>query len=270
MDAPETTLDVDSDGVALFTLNRPSKMNALSGAMFATDLPAFVDRIERDDAIRAVVITGAGGNFCSGADVSSMRRNDDTPAPGRESQLRGLLGVLYRLINLPKPTIAAVDGIAFGGGFSLAMTTDILLASPRARFCLVFGRIGLIPDMTIAHTLPRAIGPRRAKELAFTARSFGVEEAEKLGLVNAVHFPETLVDEARAMARNLAKGSATSQALAKSLINRSLDASQAELTDAECAAQQAARVTDFHAEAVRRFVAKEPRLYDWDQIVKAG
>lgn len=263
--ATETTLEVN-DGVAVFTLNRPAKMNALSQRMFDVDLPEMVRRVEQDDAIRCLVLTGAGGHFCSGADVSRMQGADGKPAEGRSSNLPKVLEVMYRLINLNKPTIAAVDGVAFGGGFSLAMAADVILASERARFCLVFGRIGLIPDMAMAYTLPRAIGARRAKELAFTARSFGAEEAERMGLVNAVHPAETLVEEARTMARNLAKGSATSQALAKALIDRSLSSSQAELTDAECAAQEAARHTDFHREAVRRFLAKEPRLYDWDQM----
>lgn len=266
MDAPETTFEIDDDGVALFTLNRPTKMNAISQGMFDHDLPDLVQRLEQDDAIKALVITGAGGNFCSGADVTRMQTSDGGPVQSRSSGLRKTLGVLYRLINLKKPTIAAVDGVAFGGGFSLAMTADIMLASPRARFCLVFGRIGLIPDMAIAYTLPRAIGPRRAKELAFTARSFGVEEAERMGLLNAVHAPDVLVDKAVEMARNMAKGSGPAQALAKSLIDRSLASSQAEMTDAECAAQQAMRVSEFHGEAVRRFLAKEPRLYDWDQM----
>ncbi len=268
MDAPETTLEIDDAGVAVFTLNRPDKMNAISQRMFDQDLPAMIDRVEKDDAIRALVLTGAGGNFCSGADVTRMQRNDGAPEPGRSSGLRRILDVMYRIVNLPKPTIAAVDGIAFGGGFSLAMTADVMLASPKARFCLVFGRIGLIPDMAIAYTLPRAIGARRAKELAFTARSFGVEEAEKLGLLNGVHPAETLVEEAVAMARNMARGSGEAQALAKSLFDRSLASSQAEMTDAECAAQETVRHTDFHREAVRRFLAKEPRLYDWDQMTK--
>lgn len=266
--AQETTLEVSDAGVATFTLNRPTKMNAISQAMFDVDLPNMIARVERDDAIRALVITGAGGHFCSGADVTRMQKSDGAPEPGRESGLRRTLDVIYRIVNLPKPVISAVDGIAFGGGFSLAMTADIMLATPRAKFCLVFGRIGLVPDMGIAYTLPRAIGPRRAKELAFTARSFGVEEAEAMGLINGIHAPDALLGAAQEMAGRMTNGSAVSQALSKSLFDRSLSSSQADLTDAECAAQQTARMTDFHREAVRRFLAKEPRLYDWDQMTR--
>jgi len=266
MSEPETTFEVDDHGVALFTLNRPAKMNALTQKMFDVDLPEMTARVERDDGIRALVLAGAGGAFCSGADVTRMQRADGAPADGRDSNLRAVLDMMYRLINLKKPTISAVDGVAFGGGFSLAMAADIMLASPRAKFCLVFGRIGLIPDMAIAYTLPRAIGARRAKELAFTGRSFGVEEAVRMGVVNAVHPAEDLTAAAVAMARNLARGSGEAQALAKSLLDRSLASTQAEMTDAECAAQQSVRQTDFHREAVRRFLAKEPRLYDWDAM----
>lgn len=267
-EAPHSTFEVTEDGVAIFTLNRPDKMNAISQQIFDVDLPAMIDRAEKDDSIRALVLAGAGGNFCSGADVSGMQKSDGGPVESRASGLRDTLGVIYRIVNLPKPVISAVDGIAFGGGFSLAMTADIMLASQRAKFCLVFGRIGLIPDMGIAYTLPRAIGARRAKELAFTARSFGVEEAERMGLINGVYAPEALLNEATKMARNLAKGSPSAQALAKALLDRSLASSQAEMTDAECAAQQAVRTDAFHAEAVRRFLAKEPRLYDWDALAR--
>ena len=107
--------------------------------------------------------------------------------------------------------------------------------------------------------------PLRSHTVALTA-----EQADKLGLINDVHAPEDLRDRAVAMARNLAKGSPEAQALAKSLLDRSLASSQGEMTDAECAAQEAVRYTEFHREAVRRFLAKEPRLYDWDQLSAAG
>ena len=114
--------------------------------------------------------------------------------------------------------ISAVDGIAFGGGFSLAVTADIVMAT-RARFSLVFGRIGLIPDMTAACVLPRLIGPQRTKELTFTARSFGVEEAMSMGIVQEVHEAEALPPAAKRMASQLSQGSATAMAEAKRLID---------------------------------------------------
>lgn len=261
----ETTLEVE-DGVAVFTLNRPEKMNAISQNMFEHDLPDMVARVSEDDDIRVLILAGAGGNFCSGADVSRMG-GDKKPSPeDRDNKLRGILNYLYKLVNLPKPVISAVDGNAFGGGFSLAVTADIVMATPRARFSLVFGRIGLIPDMTAAYVLPRLIGPQRTKELTFTARSFGVDEAVSMGIVQEVYEAEALLPAAKQIAAQLSHGSSTAMAEAKRLIDMSLQSSQAEMIDAECAAQLACRGTEFHGEAVRRFMTKAPGLYDWDAM----
>ena len=261
----ETTLEVE-DGVAVFTLNRPEKMNAISENMFEHDLPDMVARVSEDDDIRVLILAGAGGNFCSGADVSRMG-GDKKPSPeDRDNKLRSILDYLYKLVNLPKPVISAVDGNAFGGGFSLAVTADIVMATPRARFSLVFGRIGLIPDMTAAYVLPRLIGPQQTKELTFTARSFGVDEAVSMGIVQEVYEAEVLLPAAKQIAAQLSHGSSAAMAEAKRLIDMSLQSSQAEMIDAECAAQLACRGTEFHGEAVRRFMTKEPRLYDWDAM----
>ena len=201
----ETTLEVE-DGVAVFTLNRPEKMNAISKDMFQHDLPDMVARVTEDDDIRVLILAGAGGNFCSGADVSRMGGENKPSPEDRDGKLRGILDYLYKLVNLPKPVISAVDGNAFGGGFSLAVTSDIVMATPRARFSLVFGRIGLIPDMTAAYVLPRLIGPQRTKELTFTARSFGVDEAVSMGIVQEVHEADALLPAARQMASQLSHG----------------------------------------------------------------
>ncbi len=261
----ETTLEVE-DGVAVFTLNRPEKMNAISQNMFEHDLPDMVARVSEDDDIQVLILAGAGGNFCSGADVSRMGGEKKPSPENRDNKLRSILDYLYKLVNLPKPVISAVDGNAFGGGFSLAVTADIVMATPRARFSLVFGRIGLIPDMTAAYVLPRLIGPQRTKELTFTARSFGVDEAVSMGIVQEVYEAEALLPAAKRIAAQLSHGSSTAMAEAKRLIDMSLQSSQAEMIDAECAAQLACRGTEFHGEAVRRFMTKAPRLYDWDAM----
>lgn len=265
MAAPETIFEV-VNGVGTMTLNRPAKMNAISQNMFDHDLPDMVARVEADESIRVLILTGAGGNFCSGADIGRMAGASPKSPEERSEGLRRTLDWIYRLVNLDRPVIAAVDGVAFGGGFSLALTADIILATPRARFCQVFGRIGLIPDMGSAYLLPRVVGPRRAKELALTARSIAVDEAQALGIVQAVHEPEALLPAARGMAERLATGSLVAQAQAKALIDRSSNSSQADMIEAEIAAQFACRATDFHQEAIRRFNNKEPRLYDWDAM----
>ncbi len=256
------------DGVATFTLNRPKKLNAINQNMFDRDFPELVDRMEADETIRTLILTGAGGNFCSGADVGRMGADSPRTPEQKKNGLRNTLEWIYRLANVEQPVIAAVDGIAYGGGFSLALTADIVLATPRARFSLVFGRIGLIPDMAITYFLTRVIGPKRMKELAFTARNVSAEEAVDLGIVNALHAPEELLPAAQEMARKLSCGSQVALAQAKQLIDRSLDSSQAEMLEAEVEAQPRCRASNFHEEAVRRFTNKEPRLYDWDAMTR--
>ena len=268
MSEPESILEVQ-DGVATFTLNRPKKLNAISQNMFENDFPNLVDRVESDESLRTLILTGAGGNFCSGADVGRMGADSPRTPEQKKNGLRDTLGWIYRLANVDRPVIAAVDGIAYGGGFSLALTADIVLATPRAKFCLVFGRIGLIPDMAITYFLTRVIGPKRMKELAFTARTISAAEALEMGIVNAILEPEALLPEAQAMARRFTAGSRVAMAQAKQLIDRSLNSTQEEMLDAEVEAQPHCRDSSFHEEAVRRFANKEPRLYDWDAMVRA-
>lgn len=265
----ETIFEV-RDGIGLLTLNRPGKFNAISQSMFDRDLPETVARVEADPSIRVLVLTGAGGNFCSGADVSRMGADAPADHAGRDANLRRVLAMMYGLINLDRPVISAVDGVAFGGGMSLALAADMVLATERARFCAVFGRIGLVPDMALAHTLPRLVGPRLAKEMAFTARSYNGREAKELGIVRSLHAPERLLGDALALAERLTHGSAAAFAGAKALINRSLSSGRDEMMDAEAEAQLACRGTEFHEEAVRRFLHKEPRLYDWDAMERAA
>jgi len=269
MSEAETTFNV-TDGVGLFTMNRPKKMNAISQNMFENDFPDMINKVESDKSIRSLILTGAGGNFCSGADVGRMGGNKLSSAEDRKNGLRKTLEWIYRLGNLDRPVIAAVDGIAYGGGFSLALTADIVLATPRARFCLVFGRIGLIPDMGVTYFLTRVVGPKRMKELAYTARTISAEEALEMGIVNAIHEPEALLPAAREMAARFTSGSQVAMAQAKQLIDRSMNSTQEEMLEAEVEAQPFCRETDFHAEAVRRFASKEPRLYDWDAMARTA
>lgn len=267
METPEILFDV-ANGIGTLTFNRPAKFNALTLSMRDAGIPDTLTRIENDPEIRVLILTGAGGNFCSGADVGRMGGNAPSAPEERSAGLRRTLDWVYRLVNLDRPVIAAVDGVAFGGGFSVALTADIVLATPRARFCQVFGRIGLIPDMGSAYLLPRVVGPRKAKELALTARTIYPDEAKELGIVQTIHEPEVLLPAARELAARLAKGSPTALAGAKQLMDRSISSSQAEMIEAEVAAQLKCRATEYHNDAVRRFAAKEQRLYDWDAMVK--
>ncbi len=266
--ADTVRLDI-TDGVAVATLNRPQAKNALDADMMRIHMPALVERLRDDAAIRAVILTGAGGDFCSGADVKRMGGASTLTHAERNENLRTILGWVYGLMQLPKPVIAAVDGVAYGGGFSLALTADMVLASSRARFCLSFGRIGLTPDMGVGYTLPRRVGAARAKELAFTARSFGAEAAVAMGIADAVHPPETLLGEAQRIARRLTEASPVALAQAKRLFDMSLDSTPAEMVEAELQGQFACRQTDYHEDAVARFARKEPYRFNWDAMDKA-
>lgn len=257
-----------SDGVATFTINRPDARNALSAELQA-DLRDLLDEITGNDSVRALIITGAGGAFCAGGDVKAMNRGLG-PAGGSRASIVAIHGWLERLYNLDCPVIAAVDGPAFGGGFSLALACDFILASTRARFCSVFGRIGLVPDMALLHTLPRAVGLPRAKELMYTARTVDPQEAMDLGLVLSLHEPDDLLPAARELAGRLAMGSKTAQGLTKTYVQQSLHTDYRGMMEMEVAGQTVCFDSEFHRDAVRRFSEKQPLTYNWDELSKAA
>src|SRR3546814_8776890 len=142
-------------GVALITLNRPHAKNALDAVM-RLELASVVATIQGDESVRAVIITGAEGAFCSGGDIRGMQ---DSTAEDARARMISMHDRCEPLINLDRPVIAAVDGVAYGAGLGLALAADILLATPRARFCASFLRVGLFPDFALVYTLPRAVGP---------------------------------------------------------------------------------------------------------------
>jgi len=256
------------DGVATFTMNRPERRNALSLEL-RQDFVDLMAEVRGNDAVRALVIIGAGGAFCAGGDVKSMGAGLGSAADGR-ARILEIHAWLQELYNLDCPTIAAVDGPAFGGGFSLALACDFVLATPRARFCAVFGRIGLIPDMAMLYLLPRAIGLQRAKELMMTTRVHDAAEAQALGLVLEQHAPEALVDAAQALGARLAEGSKTAQALTRAYAHLSLHSDYRTMMELEVVGQTVCFDTDYHREAVRRFKDKEPLRYDWEALGRAA
>ncbi|WP_416897368.1 MAG: enoyl-CoA hydratase/isomerase family protein [Minwuia sp.] len=256
--------ELGEDGVALWTMTEPEIMNPLTPELH-NDFDTLVDRVEGNEDIRALIIAGEGRAFSAGGNVKGMATREFN-AHGMRNKLISAHQWVERLYNLDCPVIAAVDGLAFGGGFSFCLLADFVLASPKARFCSVFGRIGLIPDLGVLYTLPRIVGMSTAKELMYTARSIDAEEAKEMGIVHAIHSSEALMDEARTFAQRLAKGSKPAMALTKRVVNGAYEMSYRDLVDAEANGQALMFTTDFHKEAVRRFMAKEPRLYDWDQM----
>jgi 2-(1,2-epoxy-1,2-dihydrophenyl)acetyl-CoA isomerase len=170
-----------NEGVATLTLHRPAQKNAIDETM-RSEVAQVLAGLSRDRDVRALVITGAGGAFCTGGDLRSIATaNLDTE--GWRQRLKASHAWLNELISLDRPIVAAVDGAAYGAGFSLALAADFILASPRARFCMSFLRIGLVPDFGAFYTLPRVVGVQRAKELMLSARDVSAEEAKALGIV---------------------------------------------------------------------------------------
>ncbi|MGE0152038.1 MAG: enoyl-CoA hydratase/isomerase family protein [Reyranellaceae bacterium] len=254
------------DGVATLTLNRPEARNALSMPM-RRDLDAALAilKARAGDEVKALILTGAGGAFCAGGDVKAMhQRSGAGDAFAARERLREAHNRLLDLMNLEMPVIVAVDGAAAGAGFSLSLVGDFILASSRAFFAQSFVRIGLVPDWNGLFLLPRLVGLQKAKELMFTGRRIGATEAQELGLVHAVYPPEELMDAARDMARRFRDAPTRTIGLTKNILNQSLHLDPRAVLELEAFAQATARSSDYHKAAVRRFVEKQPALFDWD------
>jgi len=241
------------DHVVTITLNRPAKKNAANAAMWSELLETFLDIRERDDD-RVIVITGAGGNFCSGADLSGG---------GAEAARRHQLAVMRHigdaalaLHRMPKPTIAKVNGVAVGAGCNLALGCDLIVASDEARFSEIFARRGLTIDFGGSWILPRLVGMHRAKELALLADIISAKEAEAMGLVNRV-VPvgelDAFVDD---WATRLAAGPPIALAQTKRLLNNAFMVTMEQALEDEGAAQTVNFGTQDTVEAMAAFIEK--------------
>lgn len=200
-----TTLDVTrpQPEVALITLNRPEKLNALNPEL-VEELHATLDHVDRDDTCRVVVLTGSGRGFCSGLDLTAPSPDSELgmPQSGMRWQER-IANLTTKLIRLRQPVIAAVNGPAYGGGFALALASDIRVAGAGARFCTQFIKLGLGGcDIGVSYTLPRVVGAGQAFDLILTARTVEADEALRIGLVSRLAESSAL-DDALAIAETL-------------------------------------------------------------------
>lgn len=254
-----------ADGIARFHMNRPDVLNALTEEL-RVDFSHMLDLIEADPDIKVLILSGEGRAFSAGGNVKGMANRPSMSPSAFRDRLRTLHVWLKRLVELRCPVIAKVDGLAFGGGFALALTADLVFASSNARFSAVFGRIGLIPDMALLYTLPRVVGRQRAKELMFTARSFDAHEAKALGIVLDVCEPDDLDAHVDNFAAGLTAGSTQAMALTKQLVNRAHESDYDTMAELEANGQAMMVATDFHVEAVRRFANKETPLFNWDTM----
>jgi 2-(1,2-epoxy-1,2-dihydrophenyl)acetyl-CoA isomerase len=250
----ETILYDVTDGVATVTFNRPDAMNATTD-QFYREMQGLIRDIAADDAIGAVIITGAGRAFCAGADVKSM--NPDMALLDRRKRHRWILADILRpLVNLEKPVIAAVNGAAVGAGFNIALAADIIIASEAAVFSQIFTRLGLVPDLGGLHLLTRVVGLNKAKELCFTAKKINAQEALSLGVANHVVPADKLMEEARKLAIEIAAGPPTALAMIKTLLNKSSNSTLEQMLEFESYAQTLAYTTPEHKEGVAAFREK--------------
>ncbi|GAB2915670.1 enoyl-CoA hydratase-related protein [Streptomyces sp. NPDC007002] len=260
---PEATvLHALAGGVSRITLNRPEAMNAVTWAQRERIIDLLAEA-SADPAVRAVVLTATGRGFCAGADLRA------TPAPARERApgdvartIRlGAQRLIAAVLDCEKPVIAAVNGTAAGIGAHLAFACDLVLAADTATFVEVFVRRGLVPDGGGAYLLPRLVGPQRAKELMFFGDALPAADAERLGLVNRTVPAGELAALTEEWADRLAQGPTRAVALAKQLVNASLDGDRATAFAAEAAAQEINMTTRDADEGVASFVERRPAAY---------
>jgi enoyl-CoA hydratase/carnithine racemase len=260
--------------VLVCRLNRPTALNGLTGALLVEYLGLLADA-RADDAVRVVITTGEGDAFSAGADVSDL--SSETAQKGLNALLHerlGLAGTLsaadrafdrlgigretLAIKNYDKPLIAAVNGAAAGGGFALAMLHDIRLASEQATFTSAFVRIGLVAEMGLSYTLPRAIGLEAAMDVMYTGRSVNAAEARELGLVRKVVAHEQLISEAMAYADQIAAQPPVAVQFAKRALVRSLDSALLAQLELEWSYQVAAFDTDDAREGITAFRERRP------------
>lgn len=249
--------------VAIVTLDRPEKKNPLTFEAYAELLDTFRALVDCAD-VKAVVLTGAGGNFCSGGDVLEII------APLTERDTKGLLAftrmtgdVVKAIRGCPQPVIAAIDGVCVGAGACLAIASDLRIGTPKAKTAFLFVRVGLAGcDMGACALLPRVIGQGRAAELLLTGRSMSADEGLRWGFFNRLHPREQLLEEALGLGAELAKGPTFAHMMTKTMLNQEWNMGIEAAIEAEAQAQALCMQTEDFRRAYRAFVAKTPPEFE--------
>jgi len=252
-------------GIATITLNRPQRLNAIGGTM-SEELQQALEDANSDDEVRVLIITGAGKGFCSGADVTGLGTLADVAdAPWRLSAKSPAAGGIQSFVvpfyNFEKPTIAAVNGVAAGGGFSIALACDIRIASDRARFSQIFIRRGLVPDTGSSYFMPRVAGMSKACEMVFTGEVLDAEEAKDCGIVSRVVPHDKLMPAVRELAARITAGPPIAMKLAKRALYKGASTDFMSALEFEGYMQGICFGTDDFREGVAAFIEKrEPRF----------
>ncbi len=254
-------LNYEQDGaVVTLTMNRPDERNALSGGEQYRDFVDACARIDRDDSVSVVILTGAGSAFSAGGNVKDMRDRKGlsagSPYQIRNNYRRDIQNIPLNLYDLEVPTIAAVNGAAIGAGCDLACMCDIRIASERAKFAESFVKLGIIPGDGGAWLLPRLVGPSKAAELTFTGDTIDAAEALACGLVSKVVPDDDLMEEARALAERIAANPGHSLRMAKRLLREGQHVRLDTLLEMSAAFQALAHHTEEHDQAIDALLAQ--------------
>ena len=245
-------LEEDS-GVATLFLNNPETRNPLTDGT-KIEMISALDEVEKNTAIRALIITGKGKAFCAGGDIKKIGK---VPS---EKEIREIMGksqqLLKKLLGLEKPVVAAVNGDAFGMGCNLALACDFVLASEKARFCEVFVKLGITPDFGALYFLPRLVGLGKSKEMAYLGNVVDAMEAQKIGLIARVVPQDTLMDEAIGFSKKLARRPTLAIGRAKRILNKAFDMTLSEVLEQEIKNQIYLTQTEDHAEGLRALMEK--------------
>jgi len=251
-----------ADGVATLTLNRPERKNPLTFDSYA-EMRDLFGRLKYADDIHAVVLVGAGDNFCSGGDVHEIIGPLVKLKAPELLMFTRMTGDLVKAMRAcPQPIVAAVDGVCAGAGAIMAMASDLRLGTARSKTAFLFNRVGLAGcDMGACAILPRLIGQGRASELLFTGRSMGGEEGERWGFFNRLCAPESLLADALALARDLAAGPTFANGITKTMLHQEWAMTIEQAIEAEAQAQAICMLTEDFSRAYHAFVAKaKPRF----------
>ncbi len=261
MEFQDILWEVDEDGVAHLTINRPEKLNAISLDTLA-EVEQAIAGANDDDNVRCILITGAGRGFSSGTDLTARGGNRvERPFPGRNGITRSTMLWPAYLYNSNKPSVCAVNGVCVGAGFSFALAADIRIASTEARFSAIFVKRAIVPDSGASWLLPRRVGMEHALRMMYTGRMVGAEEAKEIGLVSEVASPDELMDRAGALAREIARGPSVAIEVSKKLVRESVHRNIEEQTELENFYQGFMQQTEDVKEGRLAFVEKrEPNF----------
>ena len=257
-DRTYTCVKYEAEGkIARITMNNPDKMNPLDEAMSAELTDALFDAGE-DDGVKVIVLTGEGKAFCAGGDVAHMAELD---LEGAYDYVKMAQKVVSAFKDAEKPIIAAVNGFAVGAGLSLALLSDIVISSEKAVYGCAFVKVGLIPDLGLMYTLPRAVGLNKANELVMTGKNFNAQEAYRFGIVNRVVEHEKLDEAVSEMCTLLAGHPRRAMGSAKKLMTMGLNMTLNELLEAEALEQSICMMSGDAREGVDAFINKRPPCF---------